>query len=140
MYRDSGVVMRMCGGRLASFCRSEAGVSPVRTAVVICGMGVPVSSASAAISSSGVARFFWISLDSAFSGETYTTCVVSGRSASIPCRTSWSMQVRKAVSVLPDPVGAAISVCRPSAMAGQPAAWASVGASNRLPNHLWITG
>ena len=37
------------------------------------------------------------------------------------------MQVRKAVSVLPDPVGAAIRVCRPWAMAGQPAAWASVG-------------
>ena len=27
-----------------------------------------------------------------------------------------------------------MSVCRPSAMAGQPAAWASVGASNRLRN------
>ena len=50
------------------------------------------------------------------------------------------MQVRKAVRVLPDPVGAAMSVCRPWAMAGQPVAWASVGASNRLRNQRWMTG
>src|SRR5262245_21545897 len=37
------------------------------------------------------------------------------------------MQTRKAASVLPVPVGAAISVSRPCAIAGQPCAWASVG-------------
>src|SRR5215475_11313320 len=37
------------------------------------------------------------------------------------------MQTRNAASVLPVPVGAAISVSRPSAIAGQPCAWASVG-------------
>ena len=33
MNSDSGVVTRMWGGRLISFRRSDAGVSPVRTAV-----------------------------------------------------------------------------------------------------------
>src|SRR5262249_13367225 len=37
------------------------------------------------------------------------------------------MQTRKAASVLPVPVGAAISVSRPCAIAGQPCACASVG-------------
>ena len=34
------------------------------------------------------------------------------------------------MSVLPEPVGARISVCSPAAMAGQPCSWASVGAGN----------
>jgi hypothetical protein len=37
------------------------------------------------------------------------------------------MQTRKAASVLPVPVGAAISVSRPRAMVGQPCSWGSVG-------------
>ena len=41
MYSDSGVVTRMCGGRFASFARSLAGVSPVRTATRISGNGSP---------------------------------------------------------------------------------------------------
>lgn len=40
------------------------------------------------------------------------------------------MPQRNAVSVLPDPVGARISVCSPEAMAGQPCSWAAVGARN----------
>ena len=88
MYSDSGVVMRMCGGRLASFCRSDAGVSPVRTAVVIRGIGVPVLLGQRRYLFQWNARFFWMSLDRALSGETYTTCVASGSSASNPCRTS----------------------------------------------------
>jgi hypothetical protein len=35
---------------------------------------------------------------------------------------------------LPDPVGAQISVCAPPAIAGQPSAWAAVGASNEALN------
>ena len=50
------------------------------------------------------------------------------------------MHVMKAASVLPDPVGAAISVCRPSAIAGQPASWASVGASKRPSNQRCTSG
>jgi hypothetical protein len=40
------------------------------------------------------------------------------------------------VSVLPDPVGARISVWSPPAMAGQPRSWASVGAGNEVENHV----
>ena len=49
--------------------------------------------------------------------------------------TSRSMPHRNAVSVLPDPVGARISVCSPAEMAGQPRSWASVGAGNEDVNH-----
>ena len=55
---------------MAIRARSEALVSPVRTPVRISGMGVPRCSARAVISSSGTARFFFISLDKAFKGET----------------------------------------------------------------------
>src|SRR5512134_837265 len=41
------------------------------------------------------------------------------------------MQTRKAARVLPVPVGAAISVSRPRAIAGQPCACASVGPSGK---------
>ena len=44
------------------------------------------------------------------------------------------MPQRNAVSVLPDPVGARISVCSPDAMAGQPRSCASVGAGNEVEN------
>ena len=63
-------MISMWGGRLAIRARSEAVVSPVRTPVRISGMGVPRCSARAVISSSGMARFFLISLDNAFKGET----------------------------------------------------------------------
>ncbi len=50
------------------------------------------------------------------------------------------MTARKAVRVLPLPVGAAIRVWSPVAMAGQPRDWGSVGASNREANQAWIRG
>ena len=51
------------------------------------------------------------------------------------------MATRNPASVLPDPVGAAISVSRPAAMSGQPWAWGSVGPSgNRRRNHSATTG
>src|SRR5690348_3314429 len=51
------------------------------------------------------------------------------------------MQTRNAASVLPEPVGAAISVSRPSAIAPQPPAWGGVGPSgNRLPNQVRTAG
>ena len=50
------------------------------------------------------------------------------------------MEVMKAARVLPEPVGAAISVCRPRAMAGQPLAWAGVGSSKRSRNHSRTKG
>ena len=50
------------------------------------------------------------------------------------------MALRNAARVLPEPVGAAISVWRPSAMAGQPCAWASVGVPNRRSNQVRTMG
>ena len=50
------------------------------------------------------------------------------------------MPARKAARVLPEPVGAAIRTSRPAWMAGQPAAWASVGALKRQRNQAWMTG
>ena len=125
---------------MAIRCRSDALVSPVRTPVRISGIGVPSVSARALISSRGVARFFWTSLDRALSGETYTTWVVSGRSPASPSRTRSSMHVRNAAKVLPEPVGAAMRVCVPWAIAGQPWAWASVGAANLPLNQARTIG
>ncbi len=71
---------------------------------------------------------------SALSGETYSTLV--------PCPgafTSRSMAHRNAVSVLPEPVGAKISVWRPSAIGGQPIACARVGSRNDRSNQS-LTG
>ena len=70
MYSDSGVVMRTWGGCLAMAWRSAGGVSPVLTAVLISGRGSPRSAASFLMPSSGTERLRWMSLDSAFSGET----------------------------------------------------------------------
>ena len=69
-YSDSGVVTRMCGGRLRSALRSTCGVSPVRTAVRIATSGRPSFSSSARMPSSGASRLTWMSFDSAFSGDT----------------------------------------------------------------------
>ena len=51
------------------------------------------------------------------------------------------MAARNPARVLPEPVGAQISVCRPATIAGQPPAWASVGPSgNRRSNHARTAG
>ena len=50
------------------------------------------------------------------------------------------MAQRKAVSVLPLPVGARISVDSPRAMAGQPSVWGGVGASNEARNQSATAG
>ena len=69
-YSDSGVVTRMCGGVRSIAARSDAVVSPVRTAAVIRGAGSPASSARRWMPRLGSARFLWMSALSAFSGET----------------------------------------------------------------------
>ena len=43
--------------------------------------------------------------------------------------------VRNAASVLPEPVGAAMSVCRPAAIASQPRNCADVGSPTSAVNH-----
>ena len=45
------------------------------------------------------------------------------------------MALRKAASVLPEPVGAAISTLRPAVIAGQASACAGVGAAKLWSNH-----
>src|SRR5262245_11591342 len=54
--------------------------------------------------------------------------------------TSRSMPHRNAASVLPDPVGARMSVWSPPAMAGQPWAWAGVGAGKLVSNQACTAG
>ena len=92
------------------------------------------------ISTSGSARFFWTSFESALSGETYTTCVPSVRVPARPCRSSESIAVKNAANVLPDPVGAAISVFLPAWINGQARCCGSVGAGNRDPNQRSTAG
>jgi len=45
------------------------------------------------------------------------------------------MQLKKAASVLPEPVGAEIRVVRPAMMCGQPCSCGSVGVPNFETNH-----
>src|SRR5262245_25440921 len=51
-----------------------------------------------------------------------------------------SMPHRKAASVLPDPVGARMSVWSPAAIAGHPSDWAAVGAGKLVENQAWTAG
>ena len=50
------------------------------------------------------------------------------------------MQARNAASVLPEPVGAEISVVRPARMCGQPCSCGSVGVPKRWTNHSCTSG
>ena len=53
---------------------------------------------------------------------------------------SRSIDARNDVSVLPDPVGAQISVCSPAEMWGQPLIWGGVGSGNDDANHSRTAG
>jgi hypothetical protein len=122
MYSDSGVVTMMCGGRLRHFARSACGVSPVRTALRISTVGrpsapVPRGCPAAGAPGSGACR----STAPSAARRTPPAWRCRQRAASAS-RTSASSACRKAVSVLPEPVGAATSVSRPDAIAGQAAA------------------
>lgn len=67
---DSGVVIRMSGGRRARDLRSVAGVSPERMPTLISGSGSPSRRDSCRIPVSGLRRFRSTSTARAFSGET----------------------------------------------------------------------
>ena len=99
---DSGVVMRMSGGRLINSRRRPGGVSPERTPTLMLGAGTPRRSAMRVIPVSGVRRLRSTSTASAFSGETYSTRVpaVGGRGSPSASR---SIAQRNAASVLPEP-------------------------------------
>src|SRR3569832_537222 len=140
MNSDSGVVTRMCGGWRRIRVRSPAGVSPVRTTVRMSTSGSCCINSSSRMPASGSDKFFWMSLDSALSGEMYSTRVSSGSGRSRPSRTSSSMAARKAASVLPEPVGAAMRVCWCRRMAGQAWAWTSVARANWRRTHAAPAG
>ena len=131
-YSDSGVVTRTCGGALTIRWRSACAVSPVRTAVRM--SGTPAARSSAR----GSSKFLRTSFASALRGETYTTCVSPGSES--PCRIIASRQARKAARVLPEPVGAAMSVSSPAWIRGQPAACGSVGVPKRRWNQSATVG
>ena len=139
-YSDSGVVASRCGGRRRCDARSFCGVSPVRTAVRMSTSGSCSAASSSRMPCKGSSRLTWMSFDSAFNGDTYSTRVASGSPLASPSRTSASMPARKAVSVLPEPVGAATSTSRPPTIAGHAACWASVGAGKRRANQPATAG
>ena len=140
MNSDSGVVTRMCGGRRIIRSRSQAEVSPVRTAVRTPGLGNPWEAAIVSISASGVSRFLPMSLLSALSGDTYTTSIRSSRRPSSPTATNRSRQMRNAARVLPDPVGADTRTSRPARILGHASRCGGVAAANRPRNHSAISG
>ena len=67
---DSGVVMRMSGGRRASRARSAGGVSPVRMPMVMPVAARPSRDASRSMPTSGLRRLRSTSTASALSGDT----------------------------------------------------------------------
>ena len=60
----------MCGGVRTIDARADAVVSPVRTAEVIAGATRPMPAATSRIPVRGSARFLWMSLLRALSGDT----------------------------------------------------------------------
>src|SRR6478752_5067199 len=129
----------MSGGWRRSAVRSLAGVSPERTPTAgVCSVS-PRRSAAARMPAMGARRFFSTSTARALIGERYRTRVrsVFSGTGSVTRR---SIAQRKAARVLPEPVGARISVWSPAAIAGQPLVWASVGAPNVVSNHSRTAG
>ena len=120
----------MCGGRSQRRAGARLpGVSPVRTAVRISHVGQAQS--RQLVADAGQRRF---EVEPDVVRQRLQRRDVDDRRsrraalrAAGPARTSASIAARNAVSVLPEPVGAATSVCRPAAIAGQAAACAAVG-------------
>ena len=69
-YSDSGVVIRMSGGRRAIWRRSSAGVSPVREAIATDATGSPSRLPASAMPARGARRLRSTSYVSALSGDT----------------------------------------------------------------------
>ncbi len=131
------MVIRMSGGRVAMARRSDAAVSPDRTATVTLGGGCPLLSATWVMPVSGARRLRSTSTASALSGETYNTrqrCLAGGMAS----RVSLSKAQRKAASVLPDPVGAMTNALSPAEIACQAPCCACVGAAKTSSNHVRV--
>ncbi len=138
--RDSGVVMRMCGGLRSIFCRSAWEVSPVLTPTRMSGKSMPSAAATSRMPASGSLRLRLMSLARAFSGDTYMAYI---RSSSFP---SWEylnsslIMDRNAVSVLPEPVGDDTRTLLRSWMSGMAYDCGSVKSLKRESNHLAMSG
>lgn len=137
---DSGVVIRMSGGRVARARRSAGGVSPERMPTFTSGSGSPRRTDSWRIPVSGLRRFRSTSTASAFSGDTYSTRQRFRGSAGGGLDVSWSSAARNAASVLPEPVGATTSTSEPSPIARHAPAWAAVGAEKAPVNQPRVAG
>ena len=140
-YSDSGVVTRMCGGVRSIAARSACGVSPVRTAAVIRGGSRPMllrdrggCRGAARRGSCGCRR----SAPSA--ARRRRRALRRAAAPRSPSCSRSSSAVRNAASVLPDPVGAAISVWRPSRIDAQPRCWAAVGSPSASANQRAVAG
>ncbi len=131
-FKLSGVVIRIPGGCRSMRRRSVCGVSPLRVNTEISGKSNPFSRNVSPISLSGSMRFCCTSLFSAFSGETYRIRVCPA--GQVPEIRPFNAQ-RKAVRVLPLPVGAVISTFFPAAITGQAFSCTSVGDPKRWTNH-----
>ena len=116
-------MIRMSGGLRSIAWRSRCGVSPVRRPTQISAPPMPAAARA------GCARRRRRGPSAARRRRCRTP--EPSRSGS---RARRSIPHRNAVSVLPEPVGAQISVFAPEAIAGQPSVWAGVGASNEASN------
>ena len=137
--RDSGVVIRMSGGRAARRRRSSGLLSPVRTATWMSGGLLPIACAVCRIPVSGARRLRSMSTARALSGEMYSTRHWRSASEGVGAAASRSSAQRNAASVLPEPVGAITSVFSPLPMAAQAWTCASVGAAKAAVNQSRVT-
>ena len=103
----------MCGGVRNIAARSACGVSPVRTAAVIRGAGQPDSSAETSNAAPWLREVLVDVRAQGFERGHVNDAHLVGRGATSASFTRSSSAVRNAARVLPDPVGAAMSVCRP---------------------------
>ena len=122
--RLSGVTQSMEGGLAIIPRRSDWLVSPEREAILRRGKASPRSRNQAASSLAGSSRLSLTSSLSALSGDTYSADRPSGGYSPVAKR---DRAPRKAVRVLPEPVGAEARTWPPEAMTGQAAAWTGVG-------------
>ena len=108
MYSDSGVVTRMCGGVRRMRSRSAAGVSPVRTAARMPTSGRPIATSPALNAGQRLLQVLADVVGKRLQRRHVEHVDLVREPLARPSRTSSSMADRKAASVLPEPVGAAI--------------------------------
>ena len=125
----------MCGGRRVIAARSRGGVSPVRTSTRTSGQRRVAARGSRRAAPAGSSGRRWRAPAAA-----RRRGPASRRRAPGPGGAATSIAERNAASVLPEPVGAAISVLRPSRMSGQPSRCGGVGSPSRSANQVRTAG